>query len=37
MILVNKIKKLQCRCLGHKPIIKMYAMRAGGKQQEEIL
>ena len=31
-----RIKKLQCRCFGHKPFVKMYAMRAGGKQQEEL-
>ena len=35
MNIKQKIKDLQCKCFGHKPIVEVYAMRVHGKQHKK--
>ena len=35
MNIKQKIKDLQCKCFGHKPIVEVYAMRVHGKKRKK--
>ena len=35
MNIKQKIKDLQCKCFGHKPIVEVYAMRVHGKKHKK--
>lgn len=35
MNIKRKIKDLQCKCFGHKPIVEVYAMRVHGKKHKK--